>query len=327
MLHSILYLVALHRDLKHGMRDSPECLHHGGEALSIINRRIGDTHRGLSDSTIAAVALLVNRENLDGRYDVANVHMQGLHKMVKLRGGIQTLSGVHQRIITWSDFCHANVWDQRPAFSRLCLSLPLQRVNTASLRKELDSSGIFDLGSSIVEIIQDLRILSKELDPEHIAYINRLSISNLIYNVEYELLLLNEPRFSDFSIQSYSMLLPLKIALHLYLYLIIREIPNTAQLIGRLSQRLQDVLEPQIPGFWTFNLERKSWLLWILFVGSMAVTTPSEIYWFTKGIQTICKMLGIDSQQSLLSCLKRCVWQENSCSNHCALVWEQVKGF
>jgi hypothetical protein len=60
VLHSILYLVALHRDLKLGISDSPESLYHGSEAFKIINTRLQEGV--FSDKTIAAVAMLVTKE-------------------------------------------------------------------------------------------------------------------------------------------------------------------------------------------------------------------------------------------------------------------------
>ncbi|CZR68916.1 uncharacterized protein PAC_18817 [Phialocephala subalpina] len=82
LFHSILYLVALHRD------------------MWIINERL----RGgfvFDDVTIAAVAMLVNKKNINGRYELSKMHMQGLEQMVETRGGPQNLSGVFQRIVTW----------------------------------------------------------------------------------------------------------------------------------------------------------------------------------------------------------------------------------
>ncbi len=62
LFHSILYLVALNYDLKTGVRDSPICLFHGGEAFRIINERIADSNGAYNDQTISAVAMLVNKE-------------------------------------------------------------------------------------------------------------------------------------------------------------------------------------------------------------------------------------------------------------------------
>jgi hypothetical protein len=60
LFHSFKYLVALHRDLKLEILDSPEGLYHGGDALRMIKERI---HEGVfSDMTITPVAMLVIRE-------------------------------------------------------------------------------------------------------------------------------------------------------------------------------------------------------------------------------------------------------------------------
>lgn len=61
MLHSVLYLVALHRELKHGILGSRDGLHHGAEAFRIINERL-QGNESFSDMTIAAVAMLANKE-------------------------------------------------------------------------------------------------------------------------------------------------------------------------------------------------------------------------------------------------------------------------
>lgn len=118
LFHSILYLVALHYDLRYGQQDSPSSLYHGGEAFRIINERLADPNSVFSDQTIGAVAMLVTKEasqsrtssserqlnteqNLNGRYKLSRFHMQGLQMMVRMRGGIQSLKGVFQRIVTW----------------------------------------------------------------------------------------------------------------------------------------------------------------------------------------------------------------------------------
>ena len=62
LLHAILYLVALHYDLKYGILDSPESLYHGGEAFRMINERLSHVDAEFSDMTIAAVAMLVTKE-------------------------------------------------------------------------------------------------------------------------------------------------------------------------------------------------------------------------------------------------------------------------
>ncbi|KAM3066818.1 hypothetical protein ACMFMG_011889 [Clarireedia jacksonii] len=323
MLHSILYLIALHYDIKRGMAESHESLHHGGEALSIINKRLRDSETDIRDSTISSVALLVNKENLAGKYDVAVVHMQGLQKMVSLRGGVENLKGIHQRIVAWSDLCHSNVWEKQPAFSYLNPPLP----KTSYLIPDLSEEPLPEETNELRKVVDDLRVLSSHMDSTNPAKISRTFTSALIYSTEYKLLDFNSspPSHPAQTSTLISISLPLRTALHLYLYLTIRDIPPTQQLIQRLLQRLRDSLEPQIPGFWTANRERRIWLLWILFVASMAATTAEDRFWWTRGVQTVCGILGVKEKGEFEERLRKCMWVERGCGLALEVVWGRVE--
>lgn len=61
MLHSVLHLVALHKNLRQGISGSRDGLYHGAEAFRIINERL-QAKQSFTDMTIAAVAMLANKE-------------------------------------------------------------------------------------------------------------------------------------------------------------------------------------------------------------------------------------------------------------------------
>lgn len=74
LLHALLSLVGQHYDLSIGMKISPLCLIHRGEALRIINERITKAPLRLSDATIGAVAALATFDvSLLCRLDGASV--------------------------------------------------------------------------------------------------------------------------------------------------------------------------------------------------------------------------------------------------------------
>lgn len=146
--------------------------------------------------------------------------------------------------------------------------------------------------------------------------------------MEYELLLLNkvhaddpEPTERIFSFEA----VPLKIAAHLYLWLVIRELPPTSELLYLLVQRLQDLLEIQIPGWWSAGSERITWLLWMLFVGGAASAKRMERWWFVRELSKVFEMLGIDSFETLRAELDKVLWQEAWCKDHCLALWADVK--
>ncbi|KAI1771129.1 hypothetical protein F4818DRAFT_213531 [Hypoxylon cercidicola] len=67
-------------------------LHHFLKALQLLRERIArdDDHVTLSDTTLAAVMAFTGHALLTGDYRLAMNHVQGLHKIVGLRGGVVT---------------------------------------------------------------------------------------------------------------------------------------------------------------------------------------------------------------------------------------------
>jgi hypothetical protein len=71
------------------MVNSVAILHHQ-KGLMLLQRRLvaEDDEAKLSDDTISAILKLATAAMFDGDADVAKKHMQGLRKMVDLRGGL-----------------------------------------------------------------------------------------------------------------------------------------------------------------------------------------------------------------------------------------------
>lgn len=256
--------------------------------------------------------------------------MQGLEYMVKQRGGIHMIKGVFGRVVTWSDFCYANVWNCQPRFPRISpkyhsksSDFDILDFNPTLLAPE----DLFGPESPIISIFSLLRSLSSDLDPGHSETLDRPAASNMIYNVEYELLHINKEHAEDLELNEclYSFeAIPLKTAAHLWLYLVIREIPRTSQLLSRLVERLQDGLEIQLGGWWNSTYERQTWLLWMLFVGAAASAGRFERWWFVKELGMVCRILGIWHVEGLEDALKRVLWQDAWCKDHVQSLWNDV---
>jgi hypothetical protein len=116
-------------------------------------------------------------------------------------------------------------------------------------------------------------------------------------------------------------------AAHIYLWLAIRELPPTSELLYRLLQRLHGSLEPILPGWWNADRERMEWLLWILFVGGVAADGREERAWFVSELGNLCMELGIWTLEGLKEGLKRVVWQEAWCADRCARLWDDLTLF
>lgn len=60
LLHAILYIVATDYDLHQGVFDSALTVHHGGEAIRLVNKQLNSGD--LTDTLAAAVAIIATRE-------------------------------------------------------------------------------------------------------------------------------------------------------------------------------------------------------------------------------------------------------------------------
>lgn len=71
-------------------KSPPKALHHISRTFAMVQERLnGDD--ALSDSTLAIVVSLFHQEQIRRHYAAARVHMEGLQRIVKLRGGLSTL--------------------------------------------------------------------------------------------------------------------------------------------------------------------------------------------------------------------------------------------
>lgn len=69
---------------------SPNASYHLGQAVSLVNQRLG-TAEALSDSSLVVVNFLIVQELLRESRSKAEIHLRGLQKMIELRGGLSQL--------------------------------------------------------------------------------------------------------------------------------------------------------------------------------------------------------------------------------------------
>lgn len=76
------------------------------EAVSSINRRLeGQLPEAIHDALIGAIAKMASYEAMFGSLENYNIHMQGLVRVITLRGGLISLdlNGLLSRIVVWID--------------------------------------------------------------------------------------------------------------------------------------------------------------------------------------------------------------------------------
>ncbi|KAI9672819.1 MAG: hypothetical protein M1831_000255 [Alyxoria varia] len=84
---------------------APQLLQMRQEALAFINELLRDPDKHLSDQAIAAVAKMASYEAMYGSEEIYLIHMKGLQRMVRMRGGLAALGldGLLARMLLWID--------------------------------------------------------------------------------------------------------------------------------------------------------------------------------------------------------------------------------
>lgn len=102
----ILLTAASHYAMMYeGTKRAAQLLAMKTEALNHINDMLRDPSRGLTDQAIAAVAKMASYEAMFGSLETYLVHMSGLERMIRMRGGLESLGldGLLMRMLLWID--------------------------------------------------------------------------------------------------------------------------------------------------------------------------------------------------------------------------------
>jgi hypothetical protein len=103
LLHATLVLAAKHWIFLGGSKRLIESTlyQHKTKAIRLVNERLADPVAALADGTVGAVGVLVFVECLEGANEAAMIHLDGLEKMVHMRGDLHSpnMNGILQRMI------------------------------------------------------------------------------------------------------------------------------------------------------------------------------------------------------------------------------------
>jgi hypothetical protein len=100
-----------------------------------------------------------------------------------------TTTPVHSDHANRSDFCFANICNGQPTFPRMdsvSSEFHLDEFPLGSSR--LNAEDTFGTESPLISVINSIRRLSRDLDPEYVGNVDRVKASSMIYNLEYDLL-------------------------------------------------------------------------------------------------------------------------------------------
>lgn len=262
--------------------------------------------------------------------------MNGLQTMVERRGGIRHMPG-QGKAVQWyvntkfphclnfpsilsfptqrSDLCYSSMWGLPPRFLPCSTTTAYVERSPEHGRVLIDPGHAFGTEEPVISVINFLRHTSRTIHEKKDVDVRRLNLSQELYDVEYQLQAVKTDTASPTRPPE---IMPLSVALHLYLYLVIRNIPIQTRLISALAKRLRAALETQATFWWEAEGDKHIWLLWTLFIGFGATAQRSEKHWFVEKIAqwlNIYMDTDMDSAfDGLHGVLKRVLWTEIWCA-------------
>ncbi|RYP41438.1 hypothetical protein DL767_001076 [Monosporascus sp. MG133] len=276
-------VAAMHNSLAN-WADTTTIDFHRLQAVKSINERLNLEGKNIdtpvSDGVIVAVALLVNVESYIGCLAAAAAHMNGLKRIVELRGGLLEgfdYSSLLQRTLAWADFSYATAAKKPlvfPLIPKLAMSLGLKdRFMSRSMVANTEAIGLNDLSVENREAIELFELLYSITDSINIFdwtdlknfKAERAQISDSIYLLEWRLCqledLIRSRQHSSTRAESLPVLMPsenneiwmetspptdlsntLIYASHLFLHLAIRGQPPAAYRHRALTEALMSSL-------------------------------------------------------------------------------------
>ncbi|KAH7327086.1 hypothetical protein BKA65DRAFT_509904 [Rhexocercosporidium sp. MPI-PUGE-AT-0058] len=343
LFYATMMHAAMHQRLVNGGLDQGEQAQLKRDTIMMVNQRLEDPVLSLSDVTIGAVVCLVLLENQERNITLSNIHMNGLQKMIALRGGIDNLglAGVLRRKILWGDLLNATISGDEPRFHMTPTAAhptPLfakfttvDRVTVsqhASGQIYVPTGEACSCSTQFSTILNSLRSLSSQSNLE--ADLTG-TLSDSIYLAERHLFYLfkNANEFPTWHSPTCSSLGPeCFIAAQIYLYYTLRsfpfEVPVIQMFLERLKDRLWDSTSGEVSVVWE---GKEQMLLWVLSLGALA-SVGNEVtrIKFVKEMQRVCETLGVGGLGGFTAQLKGVVWREPERDLKLVALWNEVHG-
>ncbi|KAK3372243.1 hypothetical protein B0H63DRAFT_563697 [Podospora didyma] len=318
---------------------SPLSLHHMAKTLEGLRQRLYEgSPLATSDTTIAVVSTLIMVANLLGYSKSANVHMDGLRKIVMLRGGLASLDDnpLVQLKVCRSDLTTALVTGTKPLF--------WSDLNTARLVTDTEPSvldhvtppppdlarywavfglscpqlSVLEIDPRLCEIWCDLRMFCgcanwgyytpEKVEPDW--------FQEILYSVEYRLM---HPSFPPTEPFNETMRLGL-LAVSTTVFL------QTATIKVRFEALTTGLRDSLLRMDWSGH-GQKALRPWLLFAAGFAAASDVDDYWLMPLLRDALQQAGLDSWEAARAFLKNFIWVDIVHDVEGMMIWEKAVGW
>ncbi|KAE8451943.1 hypothetical protein EG329_002784 [Mollisiaceae sp. DMI_Dod_QoI] len=338
LLHASLVLAGKHWTFLGGSKRLIESTlyYHKMEAIRLLNERLADPVNSVSDGTVGAVGVLIFVECLDGSREAASVHLDGLEKMVQMRGDLYSpsMSGLLQRMIFLADLLTATANNCKPRFQKTRPSgndeIPTPSMTKTLIQPEFVNDSFYKeigLDGPLSKMFMDLHWLSFLMvnnDRNAGATDNDVLTSSITESERYIDTMLRGGQYGNHKATKGVVAGRAFVVLagYIYLYLYLRRI----EVNNRLYDWMVDLLREDLG-----NVERRmresyppELLFWVLFVGACASVGRRELDWFKKELRVSKEILGLNDWIGARYILMKFAWAEGWNESINEIFWHEL---
>ncbi|KAE9381919.1 hypothetical protein N431DRAFT_425487 [Stipitochalara longipes BDJ] len=335
LFHGILFHASVHGESYEGKPWSPTTLFHRGETIRLVSERLSSSSSFPSDETLAAVAWVASEGNVTGVVEQDRVHYNALARMLKIRGGMQSLGwhGALELLLTLGNIIWSMVAGTPPMIERPTLigfefpDIPPSLIvhNTGStltvveFGEELMSLLRF---MSELTIAQSALVHTPGVTAEEIIGFNKLrsAVEHRLLSIRASILHTTSPT-GQLEATVYE---ACRIAALLCSNCIFRDFKPNAVAVRGLKKALMPALNDIETNLAAEAHDFEEMLLWVYFIGGM-LSIPTETEWFASRVAKAMASLNIEDWAEVERCLMRCLWTEKMQNKYCLAFWEEVE--
>jgi hypothetical protein len=210
-------------------------------------------------------------------------------------------------------------------FAPVFLCSSMRYVEPRSLNSLMVSQSPHDLFGDMSDLFKMLRLLSFLMLKSTISAKHQQMLTRGLYLTEYKILTVFD-QYDDVCTARRSHIYgSARLAGYIYLYLALREVPRTAEIIGKLGKRLRSILEKYKADLLVIWKEDLHLLLWVIFIGGATTSCHNDKVYFSNILKRLTKHMNLETEEDLRKSLKEVVWFEDFCERQCNLAWQGIQ--
>lgn len=247
------------------------------------------------------------------------------------------------------DFHSATAFRTPPSFSQICLDPDTPPLPDALLEAAAYTSptSLLQLSCAAIDcfnIFYRVHRLALAISSHWFRRVDRLTISNLLYETEYIVLSVPDCSrdFLDFDLETHeepsedydgrrcmadgaSVVEALLAAVQIFIYASLRELPTKVKIFSILLERLRVALDrPNTSMLDVWKREKNvEILLWVIVI-ACSTAPPCGRSWWIGRLSEVCNELGIKGELELERALLRVAWTDVFFGDMLNSIWEEV---